>query len=172
MLDRDTMDNPDKKKNVILDKFVNNFNDLNFTITDPKDFTKIPGFQDLDPNEKKRIIIRQDRKLFQKEFSNLLKSYKVCLHNYQSETGSGPGWPESFMNWKIRPGELFYNFHKTCGSLMTWIYMRDVEEKMLLTASNEPLPEGAQIVGVGGNSKSFARCKSPTGDVIEILLQQ
>ena len=52
---------------------------------------------------------------------------------------------------------------------MTWIYMRDREEKMLLTASNEPLPEGAQIEGVGGNSKSFGRCKSPTGDVIKNL---
>ena len=168
-LDRATLDNPDKKKNVIFDKFVKDFNDLNFKLTNPKDFTKIPGFQDLDPNEKKRIIIRRDRKWFQKEFSNVLKSYKVCLHNYTSETGSGPGWPESFMNWKTRPDELFYNFHKTRGSLMTWIYMRDREEKMLLTASNEPLPEGAQIEGVGGNSKSFGRCKSPTGDVIKNL---
>ena len=61
-LDQATLDNPDKKKNVVLDKFVKCFNDLNFTITNPKDFTKIPGFQDLDPNEKKRIIIRRDRK--------------------------------------------------------------------------------------------------------------
>ena len=53
-LDRSTLDNPDKKKNVIFDKFVKNFNDLNSKLVNPKDFTKIPGFQDLDPNEKKK----------------------------------------------------------------------------------------------------------------------
>ena len=38
---------------------------------------------------------------------------------------------------------------------------QDVEEKMLLTSVNEPLPDSTQIEGVGGNSKSFRRRKSP-----------
>ena len=68
-LDRSVLNNPDKKKNVIFDRLVKLFNDFNFKVGNPKNFAKIPGYQDLDPNEKNRILIKRDCAWFKKEFS-------------------------------------------------------------------------------------------------------
>ena len=65
----------------------------------PDNATDIQGIDNLDPNDKSRMLIDRDRIFFQTLYTTTMTEYKALLHMWHKGTGGGPGLDIYFESW-------------------------------------------------------------------------
>jgi hypothetical protein len=102
------------------------FRDVSFRAPIPDKFNLIDGYENIDPNDKERIVLEgRDGAWFKSTWEVYLRQkYRKTLSRWWSQTGGGGGEVENFQN--------YCPFRE---KWLTYVYMLDVEASLLL-ASN------------------------------------
>lgn len=126
--------------------------DEDYVVSNPdnwSDAAAVEGFNDLDPNDPKRICMHTIRPstFFKTHLIDPIKPlYPEACRKWRLDTGSGAGQPKNFLDWDPRYNYKFSNFtNGQSPALYTWIFMKDRTMNYVLESKSDNLPIQLQI---------------------------
>ena len=140
------------------------FNDPNLKFTKPKRAIYLASYDELDPNDMARILIKRDYIYMMKVWKYMLPLYNATWQKWTMGTGGGPGAEENFQDWENRKEtEKFADYaeHGSCD-WQAYAYMCDKRAGFILNAINDPAPTDTVREDCdGGHNGEASGKKSP-----------
>jgi hypothetical protein len=109
-----------------------------------------PGYYDtyciFNGNNHARIALPWTENDVRKIFGKILTEYNALMDKYTMGTGGGPGAPENYGDWWVRPAETVVGYiQQPARFYLTLLFMFDKEYKWIFTTEKDTLPQSCMI---------------------------